>query len=68
MTEDLQHIIETLEVIERENAYSNAILETLSYIVELLNNCDPKRLTRTHITRVFKIGRIVMEVRYDGTL
>lgn len=68
MTDDLTSIIETLKVIERENKHSDEILDVLSCIVELLNNCSPTRLTKAHLTRTFKLARLIVEVKYNGTL
>ncbi len=68
MNEDLTHIINTLEVIARESKNSDEILEALSLIVELLNNCDKTRNKKSYLKRIFNIDRLKIEVTYDGAL
>lgn len=65
MNEQLSHIINTLKTIDQENKDSEQILEALNFVVNLLNNCDPRRLTKTYISRSFRIKRLTLDVKYN---
>lgn len=68
MSDDAEHVKEIIDVIERESKHSREILETLSFMATLLNDCDmnTKNFRKAHVQRVFKIGKLTIEVKYGS--
>jgi len=66
--EELLYIIESIADISKSDIDSDNILELFSFIVSLLKNNDPKYLTKTYLSRKFKIKRLIIDIKYDGKL
>lgn len=62
----LDHIIETLKVMKRENPDSDKVLETLNLVVNILESVSPNNFTTCSMTRVLKLGGLTVTVDYTG--
>ena len=63
--QEIDYIVSSFKTALEETELKEEEAKVLSFIMTLLADSHPKRLTKAHLSRTFKINRLTIKVDYN---